>query len=1147
MTVPNIVGMNRTDAESALASAGLIVGLVTEEYSAALPANQVISQHFAAGTTVLPGSAISFVVATKTQGVPNVVGMNQVSAEIAIRNQALAVGSVTRQYNATVPAGIVVSQNPAAGTSLVTGSPVDFVVSNGAQPVAVPKVVGMTQEAAQGAITAANLAVGKATQQYSTTVAAGNVISQSPVAGTAVTLGTAVDLVTSKGPRYAPDVVGMTQTAAVNAIAGAGLLTGRMTQLYSAVIPTGSVVSQDPAAGTPVALGAWVNLVISKGPQHVPNVVGMTGTAAAVAITDAGLILGTTAQQYSLVVPSGSVISQNPAAGAAVAPGSPVNLVTSKGPQHVPYVIGMTGAAAGTVITDTGLVVGTTTQQYSLTVPAGTVITQTPVAGTAVAPDSAVSLLLSKGPQHVPDVVGMNQSAAVTAITGAGLALGTTTEQYSLTIPSGTVMSQNPLAGTAVAPDATVSLSVSKGIPPVPYVVGMTQSTASSAITAAGLVVGTVTQQFSLSVPAGTVISQSPVAGSAVALGSAVNLVVSRGSQHVLDVVGMTQAAATTAITGAGLTLGTVTQEYSITAPSGTVISQNPVAGTAVVTGSTVDLVVSKGSPPVPNVVGMTQAVATESIAGAGLVVGTVTQQFSTTVSAGTVISQSPVGGTFVVLGSAVTLVVSKGPQHVPNVVGLTETDAGNTLTGAGLVVGSVADDFSLTVPAGSVISQNPAAGTAVGLGSAVNLVISLGPQHVPDVVGLTQPDAVTAITDARLIMGSTAQQFSDTVPEGTVISQSPAAGTEVLVGTPISIVVSRGPQPAVPDLTGLQIDTLVRLRFTGEHGDAVTSVAYSPDSKLVATASLDRTVVLWNAFTAAHIYTLVGHREGVTSVAFSNDGTKLLTGSEDWTAKLWDVETRTLDKTFVGHGRNVNAVAFSPDGTRVLTGSNDSTAKLWDVATGLELRTFGGHTGRVVSVAYSPNQDIVFTCSGDGTAKSWDANTGDLIHSFGNIPNLYSVACSPDGTSLLVAGASTPVSMYDVLTGGALAQLNALGPAVFSPDNYKILSANRLFDTATGYWLRTFGVNVTMNAVAFSPDGTKVVFGGVDGAADASLWDTLSPALALLVDAGLAPGNLFQRSGTTIPVGCVAHQEPLPGTVVLPGTFVHLWISTGL
>jgi uncharacterized protein (TIGR03437 family) len=175
-----------------------------------------------------------------------------------------------------------------------------------------------------------------------------------------------------------------------------------------------------------------------------------------------------------------------------------------------------------------------------------------------------------------------------------------------------------------------------------------------------------VTTASSATVASGSVISSSPVAATQVTVGSSVNLVVSTGPAQVAvpNVVGLTQAAATTALTGAGLAVGTVTTASSATVASGSVISSSPVAATQVTVGSSVNLVVSTGlaQVAVPSVVGLTQAAATAAITGAGLVVGTVTTASSSAVASGSVISESPVAATQVNVGSSVNLVVSTGP-----------------------------------------------------------------------------------------------------------------------------------------------------------------------------------------------------------------------------------------------------------------------------------------------------------------------------------------------------------------------------------------------------------------------------------------------------------------------------------------------------
>ncbi|HTK98213.1 MAG TPA: PQQ-dependent sugar dehydrogenase [Pseudomonadales bacterium] len=134
---------------------------------------------------------------------------------------------------------------------------------------------------------------------------------------------------------------------------------------------------------------------------RVPNVVGQTQAAATSAITRAGLNVGTVTTSRSATVAAGNVISQNPAAGATVAPASTVNLVVSSGPAAqvtVPNVVGQTKAAATTAITNAGLRVGTVTNAASSTVPSGNVINQTPVSGTSVAATSTVNLTVSAGP-----------------------------------------------------------------------------------------------------------------------------------------------------------------------------------------------------------------------------------------------------------------------------------------------------------------------------------------------------------------------------------------------------------------------------------------------------------------------------------------------------------------------------------------------------------------------------------------------------------------------------------------------------------------------------------------------------------------------------------------------------------------------------
>ena len=378
----------------------------------------------------------------------------------------------------------------------------------------------------------------------------------------------------------------------------------------------------------------------------------------------------------------------------------------------------------------------------------------------------------------------------------------------------------------------------------VPNVIGLTRPAAESALTDANLALGTVGEARSETVEQGLVMSQRPSAGASVSPGSSVAITISLGPEptvNVPDLVGQTQAEAESALSGVGLTLGAVSDSFSDTVAIGRVLSQDPAADTSVASGTSVAITVSLGpssnGTPVPDLLGLAQAQAEAALTSVGLTLGTVGEVFSDTVAGGLVVNQEPAAGTTVVSGTSVAVTVSLGPASngttVPDLLGLTQTQAEAALTSVGLTLGTVSEAYSDTVTAGLVVTQEPAAGAPVSSGSAIAISVSLGPESVivPDVVGLSQANAQTALTNAGLTVGATNEAYSESVAAGLVISQEPPAGVTAPRGSSVTITVSIGPDPdgggdntapiadAGPDMT-VKMYANVRLQGAAEDQD---------------------------------------------------------------------------------------------------------------------------------------------------------------------------------------------------------------------------------------------------------------------------------------------------------------------------------------
>ncbi|OUL31314.1 hypothetical protein BV372_20345 [Nostoc sp. T09] len=344
----------------------------------------------------------------------------------------------------------------------------------------------------------------------------------------------------------------------------------------------------------------------------------------------------------------------------------------------------------------------------------------------------------------------------------------------------------------------------------------------------------------------------------------------------------------------------------------------------------------------------------------------------------------------------------------------------------------------------------------------------------------IAEIEALSSLSQALLLSHDQLEALVTAVQAGKKLQEIPA------------LVDIKLKQKTIANLQQAVYGIQERNRLQG-HSARILSVSFSPDGQMIASASDDSTIKLWQQ-DGTLVKTLQGHNLGVNSVSFSPDGQILASASTDKTVKLWRVNDTELLNTFTRHTDWVLSVSFSPDGQMIASASDDCTIKLWK-QDGTEVRTLLGHSARVRSVSFSPDGKIIASTSDDRTVKLWNLN-GTLVQTLlGHSARVRSVSFSPDGQMIASASDDRTVKLWN-LNGTEVQTLQGHSDRVrnvsFSPDGQTIASASD--DSKVKLWslngivLKTFkGHRARSRSVSFSPDGQLLASASDDGTV--KLW----------------------------------------------------------
>ena len=271
----------------------------------------------------------------------------------------------------------------------------------------------------------------------------------------------------------------------------------------------------------------------------------------------------------------------------------------------------------------------------------------------------------------------------------------------------------------------------------------------------------------------------------------------------------------------------------------------------------------------------------------------------------------------------------------------------------------------------------------------------------------------------------------------------------------------------------------------------AITALAVSPDGSRLVVATGDGTISMIDLDNLDSAYTRTFDVNDFSNISYSPDG-KVFAAAQERAIGVFGVRGGRKKETLSGHSGKVSALAISPDAkTLVSVSGEDQTIRVWDLEEGRLIETIGEEVGSVTEVAFAPSGQYFVTGSiaNSRYLKFWDANTFELLQTYPQQPNIFGLAITPDGQTLLAA-VKNFIRAWDINTSQQLWSVKAasldINTIAVSPDGRLLATADKsrrvgLFDVATGKQLTSLeGHRGWVLTVAFSPDG-RFLFSGAE------------------------------------------------------------------